>query len=83
MSASVEGVTRVVVELEALMHCNRGAQPPVVEANELVASRGVDLRCRQLQFLRCLGDYVKAGEEEGLCVSGKPHQLSLRHDDEV
>ena len=83
MSASVQGVMRVAVELETLVHRNRGARPSIVEAKELVASRGTDLRCRQLQLLGSLGNCIKASEEEGLCGSGKPHQVSLHHDDEI
>ena len=83
MSTSVEGVTRIVVELEMLVHQNCGAQRSVVEAEELVVARGADLHCRLLQLLGCLGDCIEAGEEEGLCGSGRPHQLSLRCNDEV
>ena len=71
------------MELEKLVHQNRGARPSVVEAKVLVASRGADLCCRQLQLLGCLSDCVEAGEEEGLCGSGRPHQLSLHRNDEV
>ena len=83
MSTSVEGVTRIAVELEPLVHRNRGARPSVVEAEQLVVSRGVDLHCRQLQLLGHLDDCVEAGEEEGLCGSRRPNQLSLRRSDEV
>ena len=37
----------------------------------------------QLQLLKRLGDRVKAGGVEGLNDDGRPHQISLHHDDEV
>ena len=65
------------------MHRNRRVEPSIVKAEELVASGGTDLRCRQLQLLRRLGDGVKAGEKERLCGGRRPHQLFPHRDDEV
>ena len=41
------------------------------------------LRSVQLQSLKRLGDRVEDGGVERLDNDGSPHQLSLRHDDEV